>query len=263
MNDPGHSEFVRYYETESLSDKTVQRFRAVKAMVERVLRSRGVRANALEMADIGCGVGMQCLDWARDGHHVHGLDINAELVALGRERARQQGMELDLRVGTATALPWADASMDVCLAPELLEHVPDWRGCVREFSRILRPGGVLYVSTSNSLCPIQNEFDLPLYSWYPASMKRRYERLAVTTRPELVSHAQYPAVNWFTFYSLRRQLRGMGFDTVLDRFDLMDIDAHGLPVKAAVRGIRALPPLRLLGQMATEYTVALAFRTAA
>jgi 2-polyprenyl-6-hydroxyphenyl methylase/3-demethylubiquinone-9 3-methyltransferase len=203
---------------------------------------------------------MQCLDWARDGHQVHGLDINDELVNLGIRRAQAQGLTLDLRVGTATALPWDTASMDVCLAPELLEHVPDWHGCLEEFARILRPGGVLYVSTSNSLCPVQHEFDLPLYSWYPSKLKRHYERLAVTTHGHLVSHAKYPAVNWFTIYSLRRSLRDLGFGEVCDRFDLMDLGAQGSAVRAVVQTMRKVPPLRFLGHVATEYTAALAFK---
>src|SRR5262249_23950759 len=126
--------------------------------------------------------------------------------------------------------------------------------------RVLRPGGVMYLSTTNSLCPVQAEYDVPLYSWYPQALKRRYERLAVTTRPELVSHAQYPAVNSFTFYSLRRALREHGFEAVLDRFDLIDVAGRGGVAAAVVGTVRALAPLRWLGQVATPYTVALAFR---
>ena len=99
--------------------------------------------------------------------------------------------------------------MSVCL-PELLEHVPDWETCLREAARSLDPGGLLYLSTTNVLCPVQSEFNLPLYSWYPGFIKRRYERLAVTTRPAIANYAKYPAVNWFTFYRLRDYLASTG-----------------------------------------------------
>ncbi len=62
----------------------------------------------------------------------------------------------------------------------------------------MRPGGVLYLTTTSCLCPSQMEFRLPLYSWYPGFLKRRYERLAKTTRPELANFAIYPAVHWFS-----------------------------------------------------------------
>jgi 2-polyprenyl-3-methyl-5-hydroxy-6-metoxy-1,4-benzoquinol methylase len=55
--------------------------------------------------------------------------------------------------------------MDVCLLPELLEHVADWQSCLNEAARVLRPGGLLYLSTTNVLCPRQQEFNLPLYSF--------------------------------------------------------------------------------------------------
>ncbi len=257
---PSSDEFVRYYAEQSVSQKTMERVAAVKGTIERALRARGAWVSGLEVADIGCGAGTQCMLWARDGHHTHGLDINAELIALGNERARTAALRMDLRVGTATSLPWDSASMDVCIAPELLEHVPDWRQCLREFARILRPGGVAYMSTSNKLCPVQDEYDLPLYSWYPAALKRHYERLAVTTRPELVSHAQYPAVNWFTFHGLRQALREEGFEPVLDRFDLIDLSQQPRAIAALLRGARSVPPLRWVGQLVTPYTVALAFR---
>ena len=117
-----------------------------------------------------------------------------------------------------------------------------------------RPGGLVYFSTANSLCPVQNEFDLPLYSWYPGFLKRRYEKLAVTTRPELVNHAKYPAVNWFTYYGLRRALRERQIVS-RDRFDLLALQPHGFPVRAVVQFIRAVPPLRWLGHVMTPYVV--------
>jgi 2-polyprenyl-6-hydroxyphenyl methylase/3-demethylubiquinone-9 3-methyltransferase len=59
---------------------------------------------------------------------------------------------------------WPNRSMDVCLVPELLEHVREWRECLADFARVLRPGGVLVLTTNNKLCPVQQEFNLPLYS---------------------------------------------------------------------------------------------------
>ncbi len=147
--------------------------------------------------------------------------------------------------------------MDLCLMPELLEHVADWRRCLDEAVRILKPGGVLYLSTSNILCPAQQEFELPLYSWYPARLKHYYERLSVTTRPELVNYATYPAVHWFSYYGLRKELKKRGLQA-LDRFDFSAVTSTTALRRIVFTVIRRLPPLRFLGHMATPYTLVVA-----
>jgi len=242
--------FVAYYASQSLTEANWRRLQRIRDTVGRFAPAG---ADALAVADIGCGPGAQSQLWAADGHRVHGLDVNAELIDLARQRAAQAGQAIDFRVGSATDLPWADGSMDVCLAPELLEHVPEWRPCLDEFARILRPGGVLFLSTTNRLCPVQQEFDLPLYSWYPAPVKRRVERLVTTTRPELANYATYPAVHWFTFYGLRRELQARGM-TAFDRFDALSGEGRPPLARLALWAVTRLPPARFVGHLLTPYT---------
>jgi len=247
-----HPDFYQYYAAESQSESTLRRFRAIQATVLRVA-AQAALPDRLEVADIGCGAGTQCRLWAERGHRVHGVDVNEPLIRLAEKRCREQGLAVEFQVGTATQLPWADASMDVCLVPELLEHVADWQSCVREAARVLRPGGLLYLSTTNVLCPKQQEFNLPLYSWYPGPLKRHCERLAVTTRPALANYAKYPAVHWFSFYQLRDFLAPLGF-RCLDRFDLIDATGRGRPARAVIALLRAVSVLRFIGHVATPST---------
>ena len=120
---------------------------------------------------------------------------------------------------------------------ELLEHLVEWEPCVNEVLRVLRPGGVLYMSTTNSLCPMQEEFTLPAYSWYPRSLKKHCERLALTTHRHWVQYASLPAVHWFTFYQLRDYLYARGV-IARDRFDIMHTDGSKLR-RAVVSAIRS------------------------
>jgi len=248
--------FFHYYAGQSRSDETLQRFVAKRDLVLRALHKGDA---SLDVADLGCGAGTQSFAWAQLGHRLHGLDISEKLILLGRERASEAGLKIDFRVGSVTELPWPDESMDVCLAVELLEHVADWRRCLDEFTRVLRKGAALFLTTTNALCPKQQEFDLPMYSWYPAWAKRHYEHLARTTRPELVTYATYPAVSWFTFYGLRRELANRGCES-WDRFDLIDASTKSTAKRAALSVVRALPPARFLAHMATPSTWILAIR---
>jgi 2-polyprenyl-6-hydroxyphenyl methylase/3-demethylubiquinone-9 3-methyltransferase len=235
-----HQDFYDYYASESQSEATRQRFRGIQAAVMRVAAQAGMHA-PFDVADIGCGAGTQARMWAESGHRVFGVDVNEPLIRLAKERASEQGAAIKFEVGTATALPWADRSMDICLVPELLEHVADWQSCVNEAARVLRPSGLLYLSTTNVLCPKQQEFNLPLYSWYPSPVKRYCERLAVTTHPAIANHAKYPAVHWFSFYGLRDYLEPMGF-------------------RCLVSALRRVPLLRFIGHLATPSTYLVAIK---
>jgi 2-polyprenyl-6-hydroxyphenyl methylase/3-demethylubiquinone-9 3-methyltransferase len=251
--------FVSYYAHASGSEATQDRFASVQAKVLRLVASDGPWPRKLVVADIGCGVGAQSQLWARGGHEVHGVDVSAPLIELARTRASEAGLSIQFKVGTATDLPLGDESVDVCLLPQLLEHVEDWRKCLEETVRVLRPNGVLYLSTTNALCPIQEEFNLPLYSWYPPPLKRYFERLAVTSRPDLVQYATYPALHWFTVGELKRFLSQRGM-RCFDRFDLFDATAGARWKRWAVRGIRCVPLARSVAQVAFASSIVLAVK---
>ena len=255
-NDWDHSsqeEFVDYYVEKSFLPEQLQHFRSVRDAILRVLNGSSPIGRKYDVLDVGCAAGGQCSVWAEQNHRVHGIDVNGPLVETAKKKAVEAQQEIDYQLGSATELPWPDQSMDICIAMELLEHVASWHECLRELTRVLRPGGALFASTTSTLCPVQHEFNLVGYAWYPAPLKRYFERLAVTTRPELANYAKYPAVNWFDPYGLGRELKRRGF-SVLDRFDLVDVSGKSGMAKLVIGSIRALPPLRLLAHMCTPGT---------
>jgi 2-polyprenyl-6-hydroxyphenyl methylase/3-demethylubiquinone-9 3-methyltransferase len=248
--------FTDYYAEASQSPEARERAEGIKAALLRVLEKNGhdPANESLDVLDVGCNAGTLCSAWARAGHRAHGLDINGPLLDVARERACAEGLAIDFRLGSAIELPWPEASMDVCVALELLEHVEDWQGCVNEMMRVLKPGGALCITTTNVLCPKQNEFNLPLYSWYPAPLKRRYVRLAMTTRPELANYARYPAFHWFSYFGLRRYAGPKGF-RCYDRFDITNMGGAGLVKRGVLGLIRAIPPVRVLAYLTVTGTV--------
>ena len=255
-----HEQFFNYYKEQSLSEETLGRFERLADLILKALAKDG-RTGPFDVVDIGGGAGTLSRTFAHRGHRVTCVDISKDLLEVGRGRAEEEGLIMEFINCSATETSLPEQSVDICVVPELLEHVAEWKECLDEASRILRPGGVLYLTTTNKLCPVQQEFTLPLYSWYPEFLKRRYERLAVTTRPEIVNYAKYPAVNWFTFYSLREALRTRGFNRFLDRLDMIEIRIPQSHKATMVKWMRRIPFFRMGFQLITPASMLLAFKS--
>jgi SAM-dependent methyltransferase len=93
--------------------------------------------------DVGCGSGLEAVHLARAGLSVIGVDSSRRGLELARERARAAGVELDLRPGSALALPVESASIDLVLDRGCLHGIDreDRPAYAAEIARVLRPGG--------------------------------------------------------------------------------------------------------------------------
>lgn len=89
--------------------------------------------------DVGCGPGTITADMASMGVEVIGVDAAPEVI----DKARELGV--DARVGDAYALDFADDSFDVVHAHQTLQHLARPVDALREFRRVVRPGGVVGV----------------------------------------------------------------------------------------------------------------------
>lgn len=249
-----NDEFTKHYAKQSLSDSSLARMRGILDCCIRWQKIKPGEVEVLNVADIACNTGELGRMWAKEGHKVYGIDINQPLLDIAKQRAAKDGLMIEYILGSATDLPWEDESMDVCVVPGLLEHVREWERCLDEFVRVLKPGGLLYLSTTNKLCPKQQEFSLPFYSWYPGFVKRYFEGLAVTTCPQIAGHAKYPAVNWFSFYQLKKYLSRKGCESY-DRFDITNIDNKSIIQKKLINLIKFVPILRLIGHVITPHLI--------
>lgn len=95
--------------------------------------------------EVGCGTGL-ILERVRGfAAQAVGLDLSAGMLA----RARDRG--LPVVQGSATALPYPDASFDVVYSFKVLAHVADIRTALAEMARITRPGGYVLAEFYNAL----------------------------------------------------------------------------------------------------------------
>lgn len=104
----------------------------------------------LSALDVGCGGGLVAEPLARMGADVSGIDAGEDVIAVAREHARMQGLQIDYRAGDVTALAKAmPARFDIVTCLEVVEHVSDVPEFLAALSGLLKPGGLLIFSTPN------------------------------------------------------------------------------------------------------------------
>jgi 2-polyprenyl-6-hydroxyphenyl methylase / 3-demethylubiquinone-9 3-methyltransferase len=103
-----------------------------------------------QVADIGCGGGIFSEALARAGAHVTAIDASAELIEVARRHALAQATTVQYEAITAEDLALRRAGcFDVVTCLELIEHVPQPESLIKACATLLKPGGVLVVSTLN------------------------------------------------------------------------------------------------------------------
>ncbi|WP_299358317.1 bifunctional 2-polyprenyl-6-hydroxyphenol methylase/3-demethylubiquinol 3-O-methyltransferase UbiG [uncultured Paracoccus sp.] len=105
--------------------------------------------DGIRLLDIGCGGGLMTEPMARLGATVTGADAADRNIAVARLHADQSGLDIDYRADAAETLLAENLSFDVVLALEIVEHVADPQEFATTCTRLLRPGGMLIMSTLN------------------------------------------------------------------------------------------------------------------
>lgn len=95
-----------------------------------------------EVLEIAVGTGRNLPFYPADVR-LTGIELSPEMLAFARRRARESGIEVDLRAGDAQDLPFPDGHFDTVVATLALCTIPDDRQAVTEAARVLRPGGRL------------------------------------------------------------------------------------------------------------------------
>lgn len=137
----------------------------------------------LRVLDIGCGGGLLSEPVARMGADVLGADASEKNIKIAMTHAAQSGVQVDYRAVTAEALAEAGETFDVILNMEVVEHVADVDFFLSTCASMVRPGGLMLVSTINrtmkaaALAIVGAEYVL---RWLPRGT-HQYEKLV---RPE-------------------------------------------------------------------------------
>jgi ubiquinone/menaquinone biosynthesis C-methylase UbiE len=191
---------------------------------------------------IGCGPqSMMMKVIAERGIEVVGVDPNRQFI--DSANAFLDGFAHAF-VGTAEAIPFDAESQDIVICDAVLEHVDSTEMALAEMYRVLRPGGVLYVSTTNrthfNALGYDHEFRVPFYNWLPRVVQESYVHAHLHFDPSLANYASRPAVHWLTFADLCALGRRAGFAWFYAVIDLLHDDDERLK-RTALRRLLLRP----------------------
>ena len=104
----------------------------------------------MEVLEVGCGTGYFTKELVKTGANIKAIDISPDLLAVAKENVT--GGNVTFLVENAYALGFKDASFDSVIGSSVLHHL-DVAKALREFMRVLKPGGTIRFTEPNMLNP--------------------------------------------------------------------------------------------------------------
>jgi SAM-dependent methyltransferase len=145
------------------------------------------------LLDVGCAGGafLAALDHRR-GWHLQGVELDADSATFARDR-----LGLDVFSGTLEEAAFPENTFDVITLWDVLEHFHDPRASLDEIFRVLKPGGVVIVSTPN-----EKSLDARLFGryWIGLDAPRHLHVFSTETLSDIVARVGFVTEDLFCFY---------------------------------------------------------------
>lgn len=206
--------------------------------------------------DLGSGMGGTSVALALAGADVLACEYNPAYCGITRLRAARYDLGLPVVNGAGERLPLADASFDLVICWDVVEHVQDPEQLLAELARVLRPGGRALLTVINRYAYRDPHYHLPLLNWVPRPLAEALiERRGRSKRGADFSDRQrLSEMHYYTMGGFRRAAARHGFRVGDIREDRV---RRGEGSAAGLKG-RARDLLRRLGLALPAY---IAYRT--
>jgi ubiquinone/menaquinone biosynthesis C-methylase UbiE len=93
------------------------------------------------MLEVGCGIGVDSIQFARAGNEMTLLDLTFESLKITKNRFEREGLKANYVEGDAENLPFQDSTFDMVYSYGVIHHSPNTEKSVSEIYRVLKPGG--------------------------------------------------------------------------------------------------------------------------
>ncbi len=155
--------------------------------------------------DVGCGTGgvtIPAKNIVGPQGTASGLDPSSAMIAVAREKASRQRVDIKFTIGVIEQIPYPDASFDAVTASLMMHHLPEelQKKGIAEIYRVLKPGGRVIVA--DALTP-QSYLAKQIFGWIA---RRHGVKFGVETLP-----AKFKAAGFVNTVLLPVHFRGIGF----------------------------------------------------
>jgi len=100
-----------------------------------------------KVLDIGCGYGYGTMLLSEDAKEVIGTDISKDAIDQAKNKLNAGNKNVVFMVMDAENPQFPDGTFDVLVVYEMIEHVDNYKRCLGEMKRVLKPNGLLIIST--------------------------------------------------------------------------------------------------------------------
>lgn len=114
-----------------------------------LLRSCAPSGEELACLDVGCGPGFFSILLSQLGYSVTAFDYSEGMLSQARENFEEMGVEADTMQGDAQNLPFEDNIFDYIVSRNLVWNLEQPEQAYREWVRVLKPGGRIFVADAN------------------------------------------------------------------------------------------------------------------
>ena len=149
----------------------------VRALIQKTIEVRRLRklsslGKGKHILEIGCGrgVGTKLIQKNFQARLIHAIDLDPRMIARAKKRVKDPA--ISFQVASAAHIPFEKNTFDAVIDFGIIHHIPDWKNCLVEVHRVLKPGGEFLLEDLSI-----ESFQTPLGRIYKTLLEHPYKEM--------------------------------------------------------------------------------------